>query len=297
MVCMENTTTQKTAAKTQAIYAMANSDKADMVMENLAWQMQNMPEKMPTRAAKAMITTPDTPSEKWSISNRMIMAGQGYTDCRTYRQWQAVGRQVMRGEKSSYILAPKIIKYTVKEQHESGKEIEVEHTKLVGFKCVAVFDISQTTGKDITYKPANKPPMHQLANIQYKRGDDSYGSFNPYSGKITLSTESVKTFFHELMHQYDGKSYKLNVDHSSATYAKQEVVAEFGAAVLATLHGMECDKSHLCDTVAYVAGYAKTHTPAQTGMACRAVFERVGKALTLMFADMRALDKAEQQNE
>jgi hypothetical protein len=50
-----------------------------------------------------------------------------------YGQWIEAGRQVQKGEKGIYILAP-----VVRKAKEAGKEDSL------GFRTVAVFDISQT---------------------------------------------------------------------------------------------------------------------------------------------------------
>jgi antirestriction protein ArdC len=79
-----------------------------------------------------------------------------------FRQWNDLGRWVNAGEKGIPILAPIIVKKTVKEEKiqqvtdpETGEvrevktEVEVEKEVLVGFKVVYVFDVTQTNGKEL----------------------------------------------------------------------------------------------------------------------------------------------------
>ena len=77
-----------------------------------------------------------------------------------YRNWQSMGRQVMKGEKGITIIAPAPVKRKQKQEvldrdyrpilDENGepvlKEVEV---KIPRFKAITVFDITQTTGEPI----------------------------------------------------------------------------------------------------------------------------------------------------
>lgn len=59
-----------------------------------------------------------------------------------YRAWQALGRQVRKGERGVRILAP--CRYTVKGTDDDGAE--TARTVLRGFTTATVFDVSQTDG-------------------------------------------------------------------------------------------------------------------------------------------------------
>lgn len=85
----------------------------------------------------------------YSLRNVNLIYAQdpGATKIAGYRQWQNdFGRQVKRGAKAIHICAPITRKLTKKEKVE-------EHTnqdqKIVGYRYIPVFDISQTTGKHI----------------------------------------------------------------------------------------------------------------------------------------------------
>ena len=64
--------------------------------------------EFPKQVAMTVIHRKDNvPSDKWSITNRLIMLVIGGTeDARGYKQWQAVGRQVKKGSKAFDIIAP-----------------------------------------------------------------------------------------------------------------------------------------------------------------------------------------------
>ncbi len=61
-----------------------------------------------------------------------------------YRQWQKLGRQVRKGEKSIAIIAPCTYKREV--ERDDG---ETDTEASVYFPAVAVFDIAQTGGQDL----------------------------------------------------------------------------------------------------------------------------------------------------
>ena len=61
-----------------------------------------------------------------------------------YRKWQALGRQVRKGEKSIRILAPLVRKKD--SEQEANEEAK---NSVFGFRSVGVFDISQTEGEEL----------------------------------------------------------------------------------------------------------------------------------------------------
>src|SRR5712691_8001600 len=61
-----------------------------------------------------------------------------------YRAWQALGRQVRKGERAIKILAPCVRKVEDKETGEQARRV-------VAFRAVNVFDVSQTEGEPETY--------------------------------------------------------------------------------------------------------------------------------------------------
>ena len=85
----------------------------------------------------------DVPCRAWSWSNQLLTALGGHSDARGYRQWQAVGRHVRKGEKCFHILVPVVGKRT-DEDPKTGEE--VERTWIRGFTSAAVFGYGQTDG-------------------------------------------------------------------------------------------------------------------------------------------------------
>src|SRR5262249_48555857 len=83
---------------------------------------------LPKPLAQVFISRRDNPHcRKWSWGNQLLVILNNYTDARGFRQWQAVGRNVKKGEKAFYILGP--IPRKLRDE-ETGEE----PTIIVGFK-------------------------------------------------------------------------------------------------------------------------------------------------------------------
>lgn len=84
----------------------------------------------------------DKPCRRWSFSNQLLMLLAGSEDARAYRAWQAVGRQVRKGQNATvHILEPNRI--TIHEEDKDTGE-EKKRTWIRGFKIGSRFDVSQT---------------------------------------------------------------------------------------------------------------------------------------------------------
>jgi len=197
------------------------------------------------------------PSDKWSFFNRFLMYAVGTTDARGFKQWQQVGRYVKKGAKAFYILAPikkkvpVVVKEEVKEVDEEGNEVirVVEKViyveKLVGFKPVPVFRYEDTYGKPLKQEEFNveipcefEPLIKELGlNITTAPFNGNYyGCYKPYRKEIELASPELIVFLHELTHAVD---HKLN--NLKGTKEEKEVIAEFGAAVIAYMLGYKVD--------------------------------------------------------
>lgn len=286
MKTIQHSSRKRNNPRRSLIHGANTTDLARETVENLVDQVKMWPEQMPKLTAKALIKFENVPCDAWSIGNRILMqfGRTGYTsDCRGYRQWQKVGRHVKKGAKARHILVPKTVK--VEEENETTGEMEMKDVT-IGFKCANVFAYEDTEGADISYHPKQLPPLHELAEIEYRKLQNAYGEFSPADDKITLSTEVVKTFFHELVHKYDNMTYEIY-----GQYADQELVAEFGAAVLAEIYGVESSKQDLGRTIAYIAQYTESHTPAEVGVEVMAMIDRIGTAVALILEDAQKLGK------
>ena len=124
-----------------------------------------------------------------------------------FKKWQSMGRCVRRGEHGIPILAP--IFSTVTD--EDGVELQ----RLVGFKVVYVFDISQTEGEPLPEPPNWKSPEknaelqarllrfaeHKGIQVELEHlGHDIQGVSK--GGKVGIDPEAgTKTLIHEIAHE------------------------------------------------------------------------------------------------
>jgi hypothetical protein len=236
-------------------------------------------QELPKVAAYKFIEAPQKPSSHWSLGNHVLMWLSQTNDARTFNQWNEVQRFVNKGTKAFYILAPTMIKVKTQELDENN-ETKTEQ-RLIGFHVIPVFRAEDTNGKPLeVFKPKALPPLVQVAQhwkvkIEYEKLDRAYGCFSPSENKITLATEEVKVFFHELSHKahqmIDGK---LN----GGQRPDQEAIADLSACVLARLYGFNYD----AETWQYLASYAENKTPEAVGRLCFAVLAKVQKVIELI---------------
>ncbi len=113
------------------------------------------PNSLPKPLAQIFIRRKDSlHCRKWSWGNQLLMLLNRFTDARTFKQWQEVGRSVKKGEKAFYILGP--IPKTVLDK-ETGEERKI----VVGFKGIPVFGLEQTAGEPL---PTSDPDIENWVN-------------------------------------------------------------------------------------------------------------------------------------
>lgn len=230
--------------------------------------------------AIATFPTPDIPMAEWSLRNRVLAMIAGTGDARGYRAWGKAGRNVQRGKRAFYILAPNTFK--------SKTEVDAKGDPkriCYGFRAVPVFRYEDTEGDPINY-PKHELPAHPLTEVAEAWGIDvrtagfaghAYG-WTDGSGNITLCTPNERTFFHELGHCADARTHKLKRGQD----AVQEIVAELTAATLARLVGREMPNDGRSKD--YIAGYSRKLYPNLTDAeamrkACARVLGRTCKAV------------------
>ena len=191
--------------------------------------------EIPEAVALASYPIPDTPSAKWSFTNRTLMFLSGTGDARGYRQWRLANRWVRKGAKAIYILVPCFGKQV---DQETGEEKET----LQFFKPSPVFMCEDTEGEPLDYQQIELPdlPLIKRAEewgISVKAVPGNYlyrGYFSSNRMEIGLATPEEKTFFHELSH-YAHEKVKGGL--KSGQDPLQEIVAELSAQALCRLVG------------------------------------------------------------
>lgn len=189
-------------------------------------------ENFPAQLALTIIKRETSiPSDSWSVTNRLIMHIIGETnDARTYKQWQAAGRQVKKGEKAFGIIAP----VTKKFRNEEKDEDEI---RIIGFRALPVFAYESTEGETLPEydcTPAKLPPFFDAAqalgvSVYWKPiSRNAYGYYRLSDRSITLHSQDYAVFYHELAHAVHDTIEPLK----DVPDDKAEVVAELTAAVM-----------------------------------------------------------------
>lgn len=204
----------------------------------------------------------------YSLNNLMLILSQRptATACAGFRQWQAKGRQVRKGEKALKIFGYSTKKVTV-ENTETGEE---EEKKIARFPILSVFDIDQTepmegaedysnpttrlTGDDEAGITAMVTSYLESLGWSVER-EEIPGETNGYtttdgSKRVAVDArlspaQTAKTMIHEAAHVL------MHADEDPAEYVAhrgtKETEAESVAYVVAGMLGL--------DTSAYSVGY------------------------------------------
>jgi len=214
------------------------NQKARSVLEQITAAFEE-PESLIDTLSRAAQIPNTSPCIKWSPANRFLVALQGTSDARGYRQWQEVDRQVKKGAKSFGILVPRF--KSIEEEDEEKQAV------LIGFIAASIFKVEDTEGEPLAETVTKTIPKLQVVAdaleipVTYTgaASDRVYGLYShkdkPESGAITLYTHDAFTHAHELAHALHHRTGKLRQGRSKEDKRDNEIVAEIGAAVLVNL--------------------------------------------------------------
>lgn len=146
----------------------------------------------------------------------MLLRMQGvHEPVATYKRWQELGRQVVRGAHARSILRPIILKNSAsKGETIVNDSEEPSGSRLVGFKMVkCLFPLSETTGKNLP--PPPKLPGWDTKAAEAKLGiaqmpfDEMNGNVMGYSVGLQYAINPLnptpdRTRFHEWGHMVLG---------------------------------------------------------------------------------------------
>ena len=213
--------------------------------------------------AIAVMTNPviKLPSQKWSLSNKLIMFCNGTSDARGFRQWLEAGRTISEGKKAIYILAPRMVNVVDKDANgkpkvdQNGNVLKVQ--KLIGFRGQAVFRAEDTEGEPLAYENIEVPAFRfkdvaEKWGIKIKGvsgGESYYGAYSSKTKEILMASPDEEVFYHELAHASHDRVGLL----SKRTIKQKEIVAEFVACVLAYIQGRQ---TKIGNTYEYLTSYA-----------------------------------------
>jgi len=198
------------------------------------------------------------PCLRYSLGNQLIMFFIGKTElCGTYKQWQAVRRQVRKGSRAFHIFAP--MTKTITEKDDAGKE--TEKTRLLGFRPVPVFSVESTDGEPLEkydYTPKTFPPFYDICEklgikVYWKPASrPAYGWYSPASDSITMQSFDAAVFYHEAVHAIRERI----ADTKDAD--TEEVIAELTSAVLMAMNGIN---SYQKQAYEYICSYCQDKSP------------------------------------
>ncbi len=225
----------------------------------------------------------------YSFGNVCLIVSQrpDATQVAGYKAWQKLGRQVRKGEHGLRILAPCVFKG---EANEEGERT----TRVAGFRCVSVFDVSQTEGEELPeldYKPLEGEAVDladflcgvaMQAGLTIRREKLSGGKHGYLSRaeKLIVVDEdqsgamSAKVVAHELGHYFDPWLAE-NPGAYSAHRGDCEAVAESVAYVIAARFGLDAGPS----AVGYVASWTEGNA-----VRVRELAERIDSAVSKITA-------------
>jgi len=198
--------------------------------------------------------------------NRLLLGMQGRTTqlWATYNQWQSIGAQVQKGEKSTTIV---LFKPVSKERTNSDGETEISSFAMM--KSFAVFNADQTDYQAPSIELGEFNPIAQCEERIAKTGaiinhggDSAF--YHPSTDSIRLPIPSdfeseasyYATAFHELAHWTGAKSRldrTFGARFGDSQYAMEELVAELTSAFLCADHHIDGKLQH----TNYIASWLK----------------------------------------
>ena len=201
----------------------------------------------------------------YSFGNVLLIAMQkpGATRVAGMYSWNQLGRRVRRGEKGIMIFAPMVGRKRKKQaEEEKEKQADAKATtdrktdgKLVGFRPVYVWDVSQTEGAELPkFDEVQGDPAEQLPrliefvksqNIKFEYSENiaparglSYGGLIRLLPNMTPA-EEFSTLVHELAHEMIHKAERRTV----ITKTVKETEAESVAFVVSKAIGLDTGKA------------------------------------------------------
>jgi len=238
----------------------------------------------------------------YSLNNLLLILAQNpdATMVAGFRQWQAKGRQVRKGEKSIKIFGYRERKTRTSENE--GNTVDEDRARVVRyFPTLSVFDITQTD-------PIEGAPTLPTDPTRRLTGDDDHGLIapltqhlaangwgvhrawltaangfiNPETRQVTLAEgiaveQAAKTLLHETAHIE--LLHIDNMDEYRVHRGRMEVEAESVAYIVAGLHGFDTSRY----SIGYITGWAREDTAV--------IRETASRVLTAAHTIAEALDR------
>lgn len=246
----------------------------------------------------------------YSLNNVLLILAQRPTASAVagYRQWQAKGRQVRKGEKAIRIFGYSTKKIT-QEDPDTGEEVE---KRLPRFPILSVFDITQTDLIDgeadhstIAHRLTGTDDLGIIAtmsdyltaagwNLTREELDGHTNGYTTNQGRRVViearlsPAQAAKTLIHEAAHITLGH---LDAPHSDylAHRGVMECEAESVAYVLAGLLGLDTSAY----SIGYIAAWSENDADADTHGVSEAVHGTAARVLAAVHTLAEALEPTE----
>lgn len=216
----------------------------------------------------------------YSFGNCLLIAMQcpHATHVAGFRAWQALGRQVRKGERAIRIMAPMIVggsKAERKQMRSAPRVLTATSAEKMGaddgprmlFRAVPVFDISQTDGE-----PLAEPPREPLTGdshahligtletfaaamgikVEYRETGSAGGYYSKRERLIVISESAcpnakVRTLVHEIAHAH-------GVGYDNYSREEAEVIVETAATIVCGALGLDTSG----ESIPYIAGWGES---------------------------------------
>lgn len=208
----------------------------------------------------------------YSLLNQILLGKPG--EYATFKQWQALGGKIRRGEKSSFVVFWKLLEKEPDEDSESEKQV------IPILRYYRVFHVEQVDGVKSLADNSAKTDLQPISDAEnlfqsylnrekicFTEGESA--SYSPVLDRIMLpqlnqfisSEEFYLSAFHEAVHS-TGHESRLNrslVSFSAdrKSYATEELVAEMGAYAIMHKLGIDTNDSSE-NSVAYLHDWAES---------------------------------------
>ena len=205
---------------------------------------------------------------KYSINNSILILMQrpDASNIASFQTWKKLGRQINKGEKGIKVLVPIPYKYEKEVESKTGDK-EVIELSGTSFRVGNVFDISQTSGKELpklttdlkeysadielaidAVARTSKVPVRFESDMPH----DKKGYYSINNKEIVINdnmsdTQTFKTLIHEIAHsKIHAKDLKKYNAH------EREVQAESVAYVVCNTYGIDTSEY----SFGYIAGWS-----------------------------------------
>lgn len=232
-------------------------------------EMENgiIPWRKPWMAAGLAIS--HTTGKAYSLLNQMLLCRAG--EYMTFKQVQAEGGYVRKGEKAHMVVFWKWLDKEDEETHEIKQVPFLRYYNVFhidqceGIRAKFAAQLPQTAAPDAAAESVIADYVkREGVHMEHVEGDRAY--YQPSADRIVLpllkqfaeTAEYYGTAFHEMVHS-TGHMKRLNrldatAFFGSEQYSKEELIAEIGSAALANRTGLETAKTFR-NSAAYVQNW------------------------------------------